>query len=535
MVTDIDILVKLGYPRELSIRALAESKGDRAAALEYIRTGGQMDSEWRSYRPERDWRNNIAPSHLPRNPVMRALWKSPVTAHVNSFSSMPDGTIQFRCHVITHTKDWNVSRSLEDFQSFKSSLAFGTTLWFKQSMPSVWASNLSSGMSSIAGLTSLLSLAGMGEGEMERRRQMLDDWVRELTLSEQCMSCDALLRQTLAFFGEGEAGSGETDAAPPLPKPYSSSSSSTSASSTSSYPSSSSSSTSVNGGSSSSNSSSSGVFNGAAGLFDTTPCESSFVDLLKKIRTMKREAFPLSLAALDALLSQGPFKILVSDFPELASVITSSSSSGNSGNSSSSDSGSDESDTQLEKDLVRDRVVVNGKRHQGGELSPPSSASSSSSSSPSFLSTVVQSCSESIGDILRSPQLTHAPSSVPVSHPSVSPASVEAFSKSVLRAMSRTESAYLSLLCLSSIVDLSPPPPVAPGPAATGDGGDGVEAGGGKGGEDRGGWGGEIDMPMPSHVVPEAVLADPIVLFFQVPTHCIAMLALPSMLSRYVL
>ena len=123
MITDIDILVKLGYPRELSRKSLAETNGNFSAALEYIRTDGQrVNNEWKSYKSESDWANKINAVGLPRDSQMRALWKSPVTVHVNSFELSDDGIIHFKCRVITHVKDWICIKSLLDFQQFKSSL-----------------------------------------------------------------------------------------------------------------------------------------------------------------------------------------------------------------------------------------------------------------------------------------------------------------------------------------------------------------------------------------------------------------------------
>lgn len=133
MVTDLDILVSLGYEKELSRRALAEAKGDRAAALEYIRTNGngsssggrQENKEWKTYKSESDWKNNITAQNVPKDSAMRALWKSPITVHINSFLRSGDGQLLFKCRVITHAKGWVCNRSIEDFMQFKSSLPVG--------------------------------------------------------------------------------------------------------------------------------------------------------------------------------------------------------------------------------------------------------------------------------------------------------------------------------------------------------------------------------------------------------------------------
>ena len=437
MITDIDILVKLGYPRELSRKSLAETNGNFSAALEYIRTDGQrVNNEWKSYKSESDWTNKINAVDLPRDSQMRALWKSPVTVHVNSFELSDDRIIYFKCRVITHVKDWICIKSLPDFQQFKSSLALGTTLWFKSQFPFPWTNAFLSAIKSITGVRDI--------GEVETTRQMLDDWIRELTLSELCMSDDLLLKQTLTFFG----GCNTIDDI--SSKQYSSSLSCASSLSpvTASRP-----------------RKSSKLGKVTISNYDTDSSNfHSSVEVLKMIRTLKKDDFPLTTSSLDSLLSRGPFKIRLSDFPELLNVVL------------SSKDNEHHSDMQLEKDLVRDRLVVNGKRHQG---------SSSLSSSSSFLRIVVDSCVDSISNAL-------SLQSLEMSHRVVVPvADQEDFSRNVLRSMSRTESAYLSLLSMNSILDLTsstlPTNEIQ-----------------------------EDSMQMPNLIVPESVLADPILLNFRI-------------------
>ena len=479
MVTDIDILVRLGYSRELSRKALSETNGDRQAALEYIRTGGQdINKEWKSFKPETDWKNNIAAKDLPKDSQMRALWKSPVTAHINSFCRVDDGSVLFKCHVITHRRDWTCNKTLEDFLLFKSSLSFGTTLWFKTSFPFDWSNGLNTLFNNFVGIS------GSESAEIEKRRQMLDDWIRELTLSEKCMSDDAVLQKTLTFFG------GDTIAEEVLQSAFVST---TTASTGSPLPSSKIRNINISSAtkSVSKQNKSNGGGKGAADMYDANSIDpSSLVEVIKKIRTLRKDDFPMSVKNLEGVLSQGPFKILVSDFPELTQATTSRLTGSNS---------SDQSDAQLEKDLVRDRIIVNGNRHQG-----------SSSSSTSFLDTVVGSCVESINEILHSPQVYQS-SSVPLND-------IEAFSKSVLRSMSRTESAYLSLLCINNIVDLSPTikpfiKPVKQIIRCEGEAGQNKDQNQNKSqNQDED----EEECPMPSIVVPEAVLADPILLNFRI-------------------
>lgn len=275
MITDLDILVSLGYTKEISRKALAETNGDRSAALEFIRTSGQKsNNEWKSYKSESDWKNNITVSNLPKDSMMRALWKSPVTVHVNSSYRDQDGTFLYRCKVITLTKDWVSNKSYEDFVLFKASLPFGTTVWFKNIFPSPW----------IRGISSLFSLIGRNDreeiAEADRRRELLDEWIRELTLSETCMSNEFVLKKTLVFFGlDGELSDVSSAASFKRENTLS-----------------------FNSGSSRD----SGRGRPATGLYDTPSMSSpSLLDVIKKIRTLNVDSFPMSISSLDAVLDQG--------------------------------------------------------------------------------------------------------------------------------------------------------------------------------------------------------------------------------------
>jgi hypothetical protein len=197
--------------------------------------------------------------------------------------------------------------------------------------------------------------------------------------------------------------------------------------------------------------------------------------------------YPLNYC-LVSQMNQGPFKIDVLDFPDLAEAAEVNTDVSKNSRTSKSP------DYQLEKDLVRDRLVINGKRHQGSlDPSPNSSnatSSMNSSTSPSkldaglqssptsttpFLDVIVGSCVSSINEILSSHKIHKK--------------SAEVFSKSVVRTMSRTESAYLSLLCVNKVIDLFPPPV------------DSVA---------------EDDFAMPPLIVPESILADPILINLKV-------------------
>jgi hypothetical protein len=443
MVTDIDILVKLGYPRETARLALAQADGDRSEALEIIRLGGRngINMEWKSYKPDEDWKNSIAAVDLPKDSQMRALWKSPVTAHVNSFFRDSNGNFQYRCHVITRSGDWTCNRKLEDFIDFRATLPLGTTIWFKSTLPSAW--------------TNIVSTL-LYPSTTESARQMLDDWVRELTLSERCMSDDGLLEKTMQFFANNTTGeqigiaTATTDSSVGGLKKCKS-----------------------------------GECRPAVGLYDSRSDNregSSFPEILKKIRTVHADSFPVSLATLDRLLSSGPFKIDVSEFSELNELARGSHRKKESGRGS---------DSQLEKDVVRDRLIINGARYQCPSSTPLPAI---------FLESLVTACVGSLDSVLSSPSFANKHGTAEAGR--VLLQDQVDFSLNMLRAMSRTESAYITLLGISAILDLSLTHscPSSSGPAGGGGGGDVVS---------------ECDIPCPPMVVPESTLADPILINFQ--------------------
>ena len=234
----------------------------------------------------------------------------------------------------------------------------------------------------------------MDSSEAERRRQMLDEWMRELTMSEKCMSNDDILQKVRSFVA--------ADKTKPSTEPAGCSSTTTTAASTPSAP--------VPSSSSVTNSSFSPLSYGP--IVD----KQALFLTIRQIRKFLPHHFPVTVAQLDDMLSTGPFRLDIADFKAISGSI------------------SPTSDDQLRKDLSRDRIVVNGRRFQGG------------GSSSSFLQEIVDACSTTVTELMSSAQL------VPLSSPSDS----ETFIKSLLRQLSRTESAFLSLCLLNTIVDIVP-------------------------------------------------------------------------------
>ena len=157
-------------------------------------------------------------------------------------------------------------------------------------------------------------------------------------------------------------------------------------------------------------------------------------DVKKHIRNLPTS--PMTLATLaDELCRGGPFRVDLAD--SLSSVPS--------------------NNEQLKKDLARDRVIINSHRIQGGSLGT--------------FDEVLAACRATAADLLASAGLQP-----------VAASSADTFTTSLLRQLSRTESAFTSLQCLHTVVDLSSD-------------GDGEEGAGGN-----------------TVIVPESVLAEPMML-----------------------
>ena len=229
---------------------------------------------------------------------------------------------------------------------------------------------------------SMFKLGGVeiDPSETEKRRQMLDEWMRELTMSEKCMTNNDVLQKVRLFVTveKTEPGTNSTvttTSAAMIP--------STSVTKSSVSPLS------------------------CNAIVDKQPLFAT----IKQIRKFLPNNFPVTVTQLDNILSTGPFRIDVADFKVSGGLSITV------------------DDDQLRKDLSRDRIVVNGRRFQGG-----------GSSSSSFQE-IIDACKNTVTELMSSAQLLPLTSSSD---------SVETFVKSLLRQLSRTESAFLSLCLLLS-------------------------------------------------------------------------------------
>jgi hypothetical protein len=362
--------------------------------LALIRTNAKsITNDWNA-TAETDWVNGYSSGNLPKDAVMRALWKTPISIHVGScLLQTTTSEVLFRCKVITHTDNWMVEKTMRDFEDFRNGLPLGTTLWFKQPFPSFFPLNILSGMGGLR-----LSSADLDSGEAEKKRQMLDEWLRELTLNEKCMTNAEVLERVRSFVGSKSAASevaahrsalfidapvdGSCAVAASASQHFASTCSPLSAASASAD-----------------------AASGQCG---------SLLQVLKKIRKFGPEAFPVTVSGLDEMLKAGPFRLDLADFRDLEY---------------SGAANADADDEQLKKDMSRDRLVINGRRFQGGSLS-------------SFQQ-IVDATTDAMAQAALEAQL-----------PSLAPTDADRFAKSLLRQLSRTESAYVSLRCLHTIVDI---------------------------------------------------------------------------------
>ena len=383
--TDVDVLVSLGYDREVARKALSVAKGDRQTALELIRTNKvELSGEWSS-STENDWVNNISSSNFAKCEI-RALWKSPITIHVGSVTPNTLNEALFRCKVITHRGTFSIDKKFNDFIEFRNSLPFGSTFWFKSSFPQYY---------DIVDIFTFTSDSERDKSLLERKRIALDDWFREFTLNEKLMMKSEILLLIEHFFCIDESVS-------VLTKP-------------------------TNLSTMNNNSTvmiqSNGISSSIHGIREFKPVrmeDVSLMQVIKKIRKLNPLNFPVTVSKLDEMLRNGPFKIDVSDFSELAAPMA----------ASMMNTSNESCDIQLKKDLSRDRVIINGIRFQGNDKDG--------------YHNIVDSSASMIQNLLFEANLLPIKDSDAIE-----------FSKSILKQLSRTESAYLSLLCLNLLVDMN--------------------------------------------------------------------------------
>jgi len=199
MVTDLDYLEGLGYSREESKRVLKVANGDRRAAVHMLSKSVSLDERsstkkllldnnaWRQEMPD-DWIGGVERFNLPHNAESRALHRSPVYISLDRYDYVIGSSdCDFVLDVILKDgRRWKTRRSYRQFCSFKASLPFGTCRRFSSFFPQ-------------PAVFSLLLGAGLSKDFLERRLQGLEDWIRELVLSEHCMMSPRVLGALYQF------------------------------------------------------------------------------------------------------------------------------------------------------------------------------------------------------------------------------------------------------------------------------------------------------------------------------------------------
>lgn len=183
IVTDFDVLVQRGFePCEVR-RCLAASHGDvdKAVMLLSHRIDAAEAESW-SGNSDADWANHIA-GHDPLRAANRALWKSPIYVRVGSHRRLDDGQVAFILSVIMKDgRHFERMKRLSQFISFYDNLPRKLIASLKNKMPK----------------RSVMPWKNSNEG-IEKKRVLLEEWMRELCMSEACMSNSDILNNFFRF------------------------------------------------------------------------------------------------------------------------------------------------------------------------------------------------------------------------------------------------------------------------------------------------------------------------------------------------
>ena len=142
-VTDIQFLVKLGYPEEQARIALQKTRGDRNAAIYIlIRSTGfenqkdlQNFEKWRKCQDD-DWLSGVTNSVLSNSTVPRAIQKSPIYIRVGSVEKRDGNKIEFVMNIsLKDGRHWNRGRTYTEFFNFRASMPFGSCNSFDNRFP----------------------------------------------------------------------------------------------------------------------------------------------------------------------------------------------------------------------------------------------------------------------------------------------------------------------------------------------------------------------------------------------------------------
>ena len=181
--TDFDILVGRGFEPEQVRKALSLSQGDlKKAMLVLSKNLEPSEATGWTTNTDADWVNHVS-NNNPVRAENRALWKSPIYVRVGSYRRMDDETIFFVLHVIMKDgRQYERTKRLSQFCTFYDSLPRGLFGDFKNKFPK----------------RSLIPWKNKSES-IEKKRALLEEWMRELCMNEMCMSNREVLGALLRF------------------------------------------------------------------------------------------------------------------------------------------------------------------------------------------------------------------------------------------------------------------------------------------------------------------------------------------------
>jgi hypothetical protein len=403
VATDIDLLVSMGFEQEASRIALGRTHGDVGQAVKLL-NGTLLDSDealgaWRG-ETKGDFEAGVN-SKQSMGSANRALTKTPLYCSIGKHFVRDDGITFYQLNIIVKSGvKYRRYRRFSQFAAFKDALPYELIQNFNASFP-------------LRGLETLLGI--------DVRKAALDEWIRELSLSETCMKNEevaALLHDFVGFNPDTFDPIPEAEDSLSIENGFSTSSSLLSVHRPSA-PSSSSRTSSAERDSSSSH---------VGPLVFASPTNGKASSRMKELsRVPLLSPNPCPFRRMSDLL---PFKTPVS---QKALEV---------GKEEASQDRGDNSRAQLEKDLKRDRLIVNKRRVNGADTS---------------LDEIVGIVKDTISDVLvadKRPALADTSRSIQ-------------FVESILRRICRTESAYLTHVTFSEIVEEDAEEPVLVQPEAT--------------------------------------------------------------------
>ena len=186
IATDLDYIISLGYSPADARKAIQTTNGDLNAALHLLAKGIDNISDASAWRQEMsdDWIDGVNKLTMPRNAESRGLYKTPVYIRISRYREIEAGRFTFQTHVtLKDGRQWSQWRTYTDFSNLKYALPLGTCFNFKNAFP---------------GITFGFRQTQTKEF-LEQRMLGLNEWLRELVLTESCMTSEKVLDAVYKF------------------------------------------------------------------------------------------------------------------------------------------------------------------------------------------------------------------------------------------------------------------------------------------------------------------------------------------------